>query len=488
MHTIFATPWRSPLPPWCNRPVPASHDDPTRLHQTPDSDGSDPAGLSYSAEPSSGIGRRHGTSFTAPFDRWFRYPAGFASDYAATLLDHLGLRYGHSVTDPFAGSAVTGTAAQRAGLSFYGIEAHPLIAELGQLKLQASPAPPSSLVNAGRDLLDKAEVQLAVTDGADLTSEAELTRRCFRDETLIRLTTLRDLIISGVAGVWSGHLKWALLATLRDVASVRVGWPYQQPGSRRQPRHGDVFARFTQRFTWMAADLSSRDAAAHDLPDGPTRTGRDREIPTGVVVHGDARDPASWAGVKPGSVHGCVCSPPYLNNFDYADATRLELYFWGEVTSWSQMCQQVRNKMIIATTQQSSMGSAATAAARLQPFGTAAAAIEELTAQLRAERTDRKRGKEYDRVVPAYFAAITQILGNLAGALAPGAAAVLLVGDSAPYGIYIDTPTLIAELSQHVGFSAEKDVVLRRRGLRWATNSQRHRTELTERLVLLRRQ
>ncbi|MEO3790410.1 DNA methyltransferase [Nonomuraea sp. B10E15] len=432
------------------------------------------------AEPSSGRGRRHGTSSTEPFDRWFRYPAGFASDYAATLLEHLGLSRQGIVVDPFAGSAVTGTAAQRLGLSFYGIETHPLIAELGQLKLQEPPAAGAGLNAACERLIESGKKILGTKKTPDLDCETDLVQQCFTRDTLVQLVTLRNLIRAGEAGIWSAYLKWGLLATLRDVASARVGWPYQRPGNQRHPQHKDVINRLRQRVLMMAEDLDRFSKYR-----SPSRT--DTHY-TSQLVHGDARDPESWAKLPSTGAHGCVSSPPYLNNFDYADATRLELYFWGDVTSWSEMCGHVRSGMITATTQQSSVGGAAAATRQLQDFGATAEKVETLTGQLREERAARARGKEYDRVVPAYFAAIAQVLQNLANTLPSRAPAVLLIGDSAPYGIYIDTPALIAELAQQCGLHLEKDIVLRRRGLRWATNSQRHDVELSERLVLLRRQ
>ena len=42
-------------------------------------------------------------------------------------------------------------------------------------------------------------------------------------------------------------------------------------------------------------------------------------------------------------------SPPYANNYDYADATRLELTFLGEITSWLQ--SHVRRHLIRSCTQ-----------------------------------------------------------------------------------------------------------------------------------------
>ncbi|MEV8417272.1 DNA methyltransferase [Streptomyces niveus] len=423
------------------------------------------------AEPASGRGRSHGTSSKEAFDRWFRYPAGFASDYVSTLLENLSPGPGSLIVDPFAGSGVTGTAARNAGHSFFGIETHPLIAELANLKLQVAPGSPKSFAKAANSLAKAAE-QAAPSTAGTLREEADLTQRCFEPDVLARLVSLRNLIRAGHADAWGLYAKWALLGTLRDVASVRVGWPYQRPGTQRQPRFTDPLARFVQRATWMAEDLQQEAASGADT--------------YASVTHGDSRDPQAWKGAD--GAQGCVASPPYLNNFDYADATRLELYFWGDVTSWADMCSTVRSGMVTATTQQTSVGAAREATSKLARFTNTGTAVEELTTQLQAERSKRNRGKEYDRVIPDYFAAMAEILENLAKSMVTDAPVVWLVGDSAPYGVYVDTPGLIGQISEHVGFSVEKDIVLRRRGQRWATNQTRHDVELSERLILLRRQ
>ncbi|MEU7751445.1 DNA methyltransferase [Micromonospora sp. NPDC049171] len=429
-------------------------------------------GAGLPMEPGSGRGRSHGTSSNEAFDRWFRYPAGFASDYVSLLLTELNIDKGNLVVDPFAGSGVTGTSARRMNYSFFGIEAHPAIAELAALKLQASPGDTSKLIRAAEHLVGLAE-STAGSAASLLDNEAELTLKCFKPDVLARLVALRDLISNGEAESWKSYAKWALLGTLRDVAAVRVGWPYQNPTKAKKARFTDPLTRFRQRIEWMAADLRS--------------VGSQSSSSTLHVVHGDSTDSGSWASLGQGAAHGCVSSPPYLNNFDYADATRLEMYFWGEIGSWAEMCRTVRSSMLTATTQQSSVGAAASASRTLQEYGDVAKRINELRDELQEERTQRKRGKEYDRVLPDYFAAIGKVLRNLSNALAPGAPVVWLVGDSAPYGVYVDTPGIIADLAASVGLKLEDDRPLRRRGQRWAKNATRHQVELSERLLLLRR-
>jgi hypothetical protein len=429
---------------------------------------------SLPTEPGSGRGRRHGTSSDEPFDRWFRYPAGFASDYASLLLAHLGVRSGGLIVDPFAGSGVIGTAARAAGMSFAGMETHPLIAELASLKLRHPPADSAELREAADAIADEAgRNPRSMSPGPDVLPD--LVQRSFGPDVLERLLAIRSLVREYDQEVWAPYLKWALLGTLRDVASVRVGWPYQRPNVSRQPRHADPIARFRRRAAMIVEDLAllARASSDDDL--------------RAVVACADSRDVRAWRSCIPVPADGCVSSPPYLNNFDYADATRLELYFWGDVTSWAEMCRDVRSGMIVATTQQSRLSAGQRALESLSRYEKIGAEIADLTRSLTAERRARKRGKEYDQVLPAYFVGISQILENLAERLKPGAPVVWLIGDSAPYSVYVDTPAIIGRLAAEHGFALEADMLLRHRGNRWANNSSRHKVKLSERLVLLRR-
>lgn len=142
-------------------------------------------GPAWPTEPASGRGRSHGTSSREPFDRWFRYPAGFASDYVELLLDRLGLTEG-MVIDCFAGSGVTGTAAGARGLSFAGIEAHPFVAELARLKLTPT-ATAAQIRTLAREVATSARKSvLSALTAVD--SEPDLIRRSFADDDSVRST------------------------------------------------------------------------------------------------------------------------------------------------------------------------------------------------------------------------------------------------------------------------------------------------------------
>ncbi len=211
--------------------------------------------------------------------------------------------------------------------------------------------------------------------------------------------------------------------------------------------------------------------------------------PVGRVVQGDSRSAATWElAAENERFDASLTSPPYLNNFDYADATRLELYFIGIASSWAEMCSSVRSDMVIATTQQSSVSSARSALDRLEQYPSIYADVERLTKSLKEQRDQRTRGKEYNQVLPVYFDDLARVLGHLHSHTKSGAVSAWIVGDSAPYGIYVDTPKLIAALATDLGFVPLSDITVRSRGMRWRTNGTRHQVPLTERLITFKRE
>jgi hypothetical protein len=409
-------------------------------------------------------GSSNGLSSSAPFDRWYRYPAGFSRSSLKLALDvaHES-RSVDLVVDPFAGTGSVGTALFETGSGFAGLEAHPEIAELANLKFERR-GPSGGLIEAAADVVRR-------TQPAPIASEHELVRRCFDDEVLAKLVGLRTVIVGSSEQAWSKYLKWALLGTLRDVASVKVGWPYQRPALPRVAPHSDPVKRFAQRVQWIAEDLAEAPPAFRSS-----------------VISADSRDPGVWRGfLNPSSADASVSSPPYLNNFDYADATRIELYFWRTASSWREMCQVVRSGMIIATTQQTRIELAREAARRMEMYPTFRCELRPLIRALAIERAQRRQGKEYDRVLGPYFLGIVNVLSNLFEVLKHGGRCVWLVGDSAPYGIYVDTPRYIAHLARDVGFVLQDDILVRSRGRRWEGNGVRHTMELSERLIVFAR-
>jgi DNA modification methylase len=204
------------------------------------------------------------------------------------------------------------------------------------------------------------------------------------------------------------------------------------------------------------------------------------------LINGDARRFSSYA--PPNSIDLILTSPPYLNNYDYADRTRLESYFWGIYRSWGDITRQVRDRLIMAATTQVRQ----TALSGIRQCPGIAIVDKELHQELLSvvgrlgeARKLRAGKKTYDSVVAGYFEDMLQVVREAYTVLKPGGAFVFVLGDSAPYGIHIPTDHFIGRLALAVGFADYRIEVLRSRGDKWAHNTQRHHVPLRESILTI---
>lgn len=101
------------------------------------------------------------------------------------------------MVDPFTGSGVTGTSCRGADVLFYGIEAHPLIAELADLKLRKPPADLGDLEKRASSfeyLADRSRQALGKRAMKIIERETELVQRSFDTRVLLALILLREMI------------------------------------------------------------------------------------------------------------------------------------------------------------------------------------------------------------------------------------------------------------------------------------------------------
>ena len=95
--------------------------------------------------------------------------------------------------------------------------------------------------------------------------------------------------------------------------------------------------------------------------------------------------------------------------------------------------------------------------------------------------------KSYDLLVALYFNDIFEVMRETYRVLDKGATFCLVLGDSAPYGVHIQTDQVIGQLGLGIGFSQFVYQELRRRGEKWKGNPQRHKVGLREGVVILKK-
>ena len=405
----------------------------------------------------------------APVHRWFKYPAGFSYKLVETLIDEFRLNHTHWILDPFVGCGTVNVVAKLRGVNAVGIEIHPFVHWVAKVKCFWE----FDMERLRRDLMELLRTVRQPPDNVlqeqDLSEFPELVHKCFSEQNLRKLKFVRDTINAFDLTPQERDLFLLALAdTLRTATRAGAGWPYIAPSEYHEKRERDaisVFCETTQMFFQDLLEVRSAQAKV--------------EVTCKLLLQ-DARETYPLSDE---CVDLVVTSPPYLNNYDYADRTRLELYFFGWAKSWRDITEQIRDRLIVAATTQ----------VRRTEFST-----EPLSPQLRdlshivysqlrdkvtqLERMRRLKGgkKSYDLMVAGYFNDMVKVLYQVYRVLKSGAPLVLVLGDSAPYGIHIPTDRYLGELALGLGFRRYTIQTLRQRGGKWRDNPQRHKVPLRE--------
>ena len=262
-----------------------------------------------------------------PIHRWFRYSAGFSAEWVKWLLaerDGSELR----VLDPFVGSGTTCLACDEMGIPSHGIEAHPFVHRVAQAKLSYTTDPERFVVKAERAFC------FAHRATAETSHYPEIIQKCYGMETLGYLDCFRQAVEDEQDGSPEAALLWmALVSSLRVVSEAGTApWQYVLPGRRKTvPPSPEVSLH--KAVQMIAADI--RFMARRAKPLAKLRADDARKCAT---------VPEGWATLV-------ITSPPYANNYDYADATRLEMAFMGEIRGWGDLQETVRRHLVRACSQ-----------------------------------------------------------------------------------------------------------------------------------------
>ena len=417
-------------------------------------------------------------SMRAPVHGWFAYPAGFSYKAVGHGLDLHGIRPGMAVYDPFMGTGTTNLVAKSRGVNSFGAEAHPFVYGIARAKMEWD-VDAGKALNAAGEALAFAEDARESKPRRPINGEIPpLVAKCYEPDILSDLLYLRDGVFENSNGRTLQFLRAAMTSVLRRVSSVQTGWPYIAPGKpRKSARSVCAFAAFSSRVREMLDDIRTAKFGA--------ATGWERAVHD--IRKADARDTAKFIGAE--SVDFIFTSPPYLNNYDYADRTRLEMYFFGDADNWRDMTVKVRNRLMISATTQVSGGrdGGELSDELRRDCPRAHAFLSEAIERLSVERLSRGGKKDYHRMVRGYFNDMHRVLRDARRVLRPGSTAVFVLGDSAPYGVHIPTDELVGEIGKGVGFAGWETEVLRKRGDKWKNNPQRHGAALRESVVTLRR-
>jgi DNA modification methylase len=419
-------------------------------------------------------------SLRAPVHRWFTYPAGFSYKAVEYSIKRFSIMSGQTIYDPFMGSGTTNIVAKSIGINSYGVEAHPFVYRIAKAKLcwDILQKDAYSFIKYVRNNLNN-EVKKISNNGSFNINNffPELVMKCYNEKTLIDLFIIRNFIQKYEMEERIREFFFVVLtALLRHISSAATGWPYIAPKKKKISSEAkDVLTEFCLLAYKMIDDLCTIKRVS-------TKNYNETKH---LVINGDSRDTNEYIPTK--SVDHVFTSPPYLNNFDYSDRTRLELYFWGEAKTWGDITNQIRTKLMTsATTQITRNDPKYKISDELKSNCPKVTDFLNTSVYKLSELRKIKGGKKsYDLMVSGYFNDMFRIIKDVYRVLKNDSKAIFVLGDSAPYGVHIPTDTLIGDIACGIGFKNYNIEVLRERGGKWSKNPQRHSVKLRESIVIL---
>ena len=393
-----------------------------------------------------------------PLHRWYRYTAGFSGGWVGNLIEKEKRAGRTRVLDPFVGSGTVSIESMLHGVDSYGVEAHPYVYRIARAKVAWKDFDLDELISSCLDVLSCAKGKTV-----SRTVYPKLLEQCFPMETLQKLESLK-IACNEIENEALRNFVWFVITSiLRSTSPVGTAqWQYIQP-RKTKSKVLDPYEAYAEKIADIKSDIIRVNA----------RFGTNA---IAKVLQDDARTlpqvPDKWADLV-------ITSPPYANNYDYADAMRLEMLFWGEIDGWKDMQEKVASRLMRACTQHVSalkdVASDYLVSDLLAPIRDE---LQEKYRLLEMEREQHGGKKNYHRMIVAYFYDMAQVLRSLKRVASQICKMCFVIGDSAPYGIYIPVDDWLGRLALAAGFSRFSFEKLRDRNVKW--KNRKHRIPLKE--------
>ena len=395
-------------------------------------------------------------NMTLPVHRWFRYSAGFSAVWASSLIADEADSTGFCVFDPFAGSGTTLISAEQCGVKSIGIEPHPFVSKVARAKL-AYRSSKEQYLQIARAVLSNAKKKKPSLERYSL-----LIRKCYSNEALEQLDQIQAATNEIYDGSESTQLVWlTMISILRPTSHVgTANWQYLLP-KRRKAKVSEPFLAFKEMTDVIYQDMSLSEGLSG---------------PKAVFNVDDARECKT---IPDDSCNLVVTSPPYPNNYDYADATRLELAFLREIDRWGDLQEHVRKHLLRSCTQH--VPDSAVNIEYVLDSNVLIPIKDELQAvcnELGQVRLNRGGKKTYHNMIACYFLDLAMVWNSLRRVCKSPSKICFVIGDSAPYGVYVPVIEWFSKLATSSGFGSCSFEKIRDRNVKW--KNRKHRVPLCE--------
>lgn len=402
-----------------------------------------------------------------PVHNWYRFTAGFSYKFVDTILENCA-NTDVMVFEPFAGCGTTLVECQKLGFRCVGNESQELMCNIINAKLNWN--------ISDKDIVEGIETIFCYLKENVCSNELKeeynpLLISLYDDNSLRELYCIRDAIRTLNDNHLQLFFNLALSQTLHKAAIYPIAVPYISR-SKQILDSGHAWEKFKIISESMQLDI-------RQLPC------RDR---LAQVYCFDSRQHNPH--IADSSCGLCISSPPYLNNLDYGEVSKVHSHFFEFTSNWKDITEKVRRKLVTGATTHYRDSEFDMETFMKNEF---AQNNQELFEELRSlfegikkNAKLRKGRKSFHILMMYYFEDMYFVLKEIRRVLKEGAEAFLILGDSAPYGILVPTTQLLGEIALSTGFREYEIHKIRDRGDKWKGLTNRHDVLLSEKVLVLR--
>lgn len=404
-------------------------------------------------------------NFYSPVHNWYKFTAGFSYKFVEAILNER--KHSENIVfEPFAGCGTTLVSSQKQGVRAIGNEGQEFMFDIIKAKLCWD----IDHTECIKDLKYIASYIEEHSSSFNVGEVHSLLDSLYDNETLRILYLIRDSLDGVSCEKNKLFLKLALSQTLHKVGLYPIAVPYISR-TKRMVNSGHAFERFQSTVLQMLEDIKPLNNIGQ----------------TSEIYFQDSRFQNS--AIQDNLCNYCITSPPYLNNLDYGEVSKVHTHFFGITDDWNDITQKVRKHLVTGATTHYRDIDFDIDAFREKEFATTNELVfEELIksyCQIKDVAKLRKGKKSFNILMMYYFEDMYYVLKEIRRVLKDGSKAYLILGDSAPYGIYIPTTELLGRIAYSLGFNNYHIHKIRTRGTKWKSLKYRHSIELSENVLVL---
>ena len=406
-------------------------------------------------------------NMSSPVHNWYKFTAGFSYKFVDIILEDYKDK-DIIVYEPFAGCGTTLVECQKLGFRSIGNEGQELMCNVIHAKLNWT-ITKRQYTQAKNNIKKYVEENKRIAETAAKFHPLLVT--LYDEPSLRELYCIRDGIKRLRNKEVQQFFNLALSQTLHKAAIHPIAVPYISRSTFLSDP-GKAWEKFQRISEQMYSDIQQ-------MP-------HHEQLAT--VFNWDSR--VKNVDIADASCGLCITSPPYLNNLDYGEVSKVHSHFFEMTDDWNDITEKVRRKLVTGATTHYRVTEFVMEEFAQKEFAQhnpdTMGKLVELYEKIKANAKQRKGKKSFHILMMHYFEDMYYVLKEMRRVLRYGGEAYLVLGDSAPYGIYVPTTQILGDIALSAGFTEYSIHKIRSRGNKWKTLKNRHNISLSENILILK--